>query len=356
MKEIGSEFWTEKQNNGKGIQVYLPQSFHLFFSLCGRTALDIIIEDMLLDKRIQSVYMPSYCCHTMIEPFLKHGIEVQFYNVYFDTTGIKADYQDNPCELVFLIDYFGFLCEKTFSFAMSQKRKGKTIIYDLTHALFCSFDKEKYFDYVFGSFKKWLGVNAGFAAKKEEWRSFPPLYQNKRFVELRNTAFDLKAAYINNPKAAEKSIFLKRFQDAEELLETDYKYYGPDKKSIAILSSIEGDQLRKRRISNARILMEGLNKQEGLDIPFREIKENECPLFVPIKADNSRNALRSYLRDRDMYMPIHWPVSALHQLNSVSQSIYETEMSCVCDQRYDETDMNRIVDAISAFFQNTILR
>ena len=61
--EIGSEFWKYNKK-------YISENEELFLS--GRTALDAIIKDILSEYRIESALLPSYCCHTMIEPFIRN--------------------------------------------------------------------------------------------------------------------------------------------------------------------------------------------------------------------------------------------------------------------------------------------
>lgn len=350
MFEIGSEFWTENHFCGTGIAEYLPKEFDTRFTLCGRTALDIIIEDLIRDNRIFKVYMPSYCCHTMIEPFKAHGIDVKFYDVFPGNTGIDADFMENDCDTVFLIDYFGYLNEKTIKFAKSEKSKGKTIIYDKTHSLFCYFDDWSSFDYIFGSFKKWLGVNAGFVSKNIEWIDFPVLRQNEKFIGLRKNAFDLKADFISNPDDIDKSVFLRWFGEAEDVLERDYKYYGPDDGSIIILTNLDANLIRQKRIENAKTLLDGLTGIDGVRVLYKDINRVECPLFVPICVEERRDELRKYLISNGIYMPVHWPVSSFHHINQSNCMLFDAELSCVCDQRYCSEDMYRIVEKIRRFF------
>ena len=352
MFEIGSEFWSEKTDHGNGITEYLPNGFDTRYTLCGRTALDIIIEDLIQENKIHNVYMPSYCCFTMIEPFKTHGINIMFYDVFPGNNGIEANYEDNICDTVFLIDYFGYINKETIHFAKSEKAKGKTIIYDRTHSLFCSFTEETYFDYVFGSFKKWMGINAGFASKIGKWNMFPMLRQNEKFIELRNRAFDLKADFIDSPNEKDKNNFLRWFGEAAEILENDYKYYGPDDQSTDMLNHIDTNKVRQKRVANAMILIEGLDDIDGLQVLYRIVNSNECPLFVPVCVEGCRDELRKYLIRNDIYMPVHGPVSNLHVLNRISSELFRSEMSCVCDQRYDEKDMYYIVDKIKRFFIN----
>ena len=61
------------------------------------------------------------------------------------------------------------------------------------------------------------------------------------------------------------------------------------------------------------------------------------------------HSLRRALISQAIYCPVHWPESPLHRLDGRERFIYQNELSLVCDQRYDETDMQRTVDAIRRF-------
>lgn len=349
MFEIGSEFWTEGEQKGKGLKSLVPKNTNVIYTLCGRTALDIVIKDILSERNVRSVYMPSYCCHTMIEPFLRNCVEVVFYDVVTTDAGIKSKLEQNDCDIVFLIDYFGFIDSEIGKFATEERTKGKTIIYDATHSMLCSNIDYSVYDYVYGSFRKWVGINAGFAAKHGEWVREPELINNKEYSRLRNDAFDLKAEYMLNPDKVKKDDFLSTFRMAEEMLEIDYQNYAPDARSNDLLKRMDTDRIRKVRRKNAKLLLNGLKNCKRVFLPYDSIKQEECPLFVPIMIKNERNALREYLIERHIYLPIHWPISPLHRLEMNNRFVYDEEMSCVCDQRYSERDMEHIVKVIKQF-------
>ena len=76
--EIGSEFWDiplHKEENG------LFSSNTAWF-LSGRDALRAVIRDIRARRHFCAVAMPSWCCDSMIRPFLEEGVEVRFYPVY----------------------------------------------------------------------------------------------------------------------------------------------------------------------------------------------------------------------------------------------------------------------------------
>lgn len=349
MFEIGSEFWTEKEENGSGLKSLIPGGTSVVYTLSGRTALDLVIRDVLTRRKAQSVYMPSYCCHTMIEPFLRNGVRVEFYDVAATEEGIKGSLAENECDLVFLIDYFGFTNGDNKAFAEKERARGKTVFYDATHSLFRTENDYSAYDYVFGSFRKWTSINAGFAFRRGEWAKELVLKQNEEYAKLRNASFDLKAEYIRNPVSVEKNRFLSSFQSAEEMLETDYRDYAPDARSGEILNRPDIAKIREARRGNAELLIEGLKKCSGVFLPYKSVKDEECPLFVPVMFKKERNAIRKYLIDRSVYLPVHWPVSPLHCLKPETGKIYEEEISFVCDQRYGAADMERMVELIRQY-------
>lgn len=355
MNEIGSEFWTGSTKcGGSGVAHLLPAGYDARYVLSGRTALDLIISDAQKTRTIKKAYLPSYCCHTMIEPFVTHAIAIEFYDVIYSSKGIEPIFNDtNDCDIVLLLEYFGFINCETHEFASEQHKKGKLIVCDFTHSLFNLKMEYSCCDYIFGSFRKWFGVSAGFCAKRNIWNDFPHLSVNRTYMDLRRNAFDLKQKFIAG-EAVNKSIFLEMFDRAERMLETDYKIYTFDEQEKALLCQGDVDFIRKVRRENAKALISNLLKIDDPDIhiPFNMVREDECPLFIPIFIQKEkRGKLRDYLIREQIYLPIHWPVSPMHSLNKHTSEIYDMELSCICDQRYTIRDMERISDGVKGYLK-----
>ena len=76
-------------------------------------------------------------------------------------------------------------------------------------------------------------------------------------------------------------------------------------------------------------------------VEFVFLKEDmDCPLFVPI-ITKKRNEIRQFLTDNKIYCPVHWPKPA-----GCESNLYDTELSLICDQRYSEEDMKRLVEVL----------
>ena len=105
--EIGSEFWGRTCEKA-GLPVWQNYKGDKRFYMSGRTALYGVIEDIIENRKCTTAYLPEYCCHTMIVPFLMHGIQVEFYPVVADgglTSIIDKGYQ---CDIVLTTDFFGY--------------------------------------------------------------------------------------------------------------------------------------------------------------------------------------------------------------------------------------------------------
>lgn len=333
MEEIGSEYWISTECEIKKFK----NEENMVGVLSGRTAIDYIIKDIKTYKELKKVILPSYCCYSMIEPFKKNNIEIQFYNV--NENGIH--YKENDADAILLIDYFGYINSYNKKIADQEKGKGKIIIYDATHNI-RGFGFNA--DYIFCSQRKWFYSNCTIIKKKNNpFFIKEPVKINWNYISLKREAALLKKEYIFG-KREEKGKFLELFANAEKILDRDYEeYIGIEEENIDIELIIE------KRQKNAHHLVTELKECEGIRLWRQEISKDDVPLFVPILVENSkRDRLRNYLKDNGVYCPIHWP--KMKEYDTFAQ-IYAQELSLICDQRYTLEDMDRQITIIREFLK-----
>lgn len=335
--EIGSEFW----------DIPLAETEHDLFPsgtawfLSGRDALRAVIRDIQAQRPFHAVALPSWCCHTMIEPFLACGVTVHFYPVTLrEGGGLHKDLSDlPPCDGILLMDYFGYESETALP------RFPGLVIWDATHSVFSQIPPQA--DYVFGSLRKWAGFWTGGFAWRKDGASLHAQARLKSasYVQLRQQAMAEKKAYLTGQRADKQH--LVTFSAAEEILEKGAS--GPaDKRDIQAAKKMDVASFRQRRRENAVCLLEEISKMAL----FPKLEEADCPLFVPIRVpDGRRDALRRFLIERNIYCPVHWPISPVHRLTGITQRIYDEELSLVCDQRYGPADMEQVCSAIHAFYE-----
>lgn len=341
LKEIGSEFWSD--GPVRRDRVYL---------LSGRTALEYIIRDILKHHNVKSVLLPSYCCHTMIEPFFRHGISVRFYDVNFnEMNGLSVEVpRARENEIFYYMTYFGF--HQLMGADMNKINKDFTVIInDMTHS-WLSGDSGFHADYSYVSYRKWTGFDAIALANKETgaFSDFPEAI-NAEYSNLRKQASSIKRTFMDSG-IGEKQEFLDLFEKAEELLEMDYVGYKPSADTMAAFLQLDTTYIVRNRQRNARILIHGLQDIPEIELMFQTVHDDEVPLFVPVLLRENRAELRKYLIDNAIYCPIHWPKSKFHSgISQRAEMLYSQELSLVCDQRYGSDDMNRIVECIRKYYK-----
>lgn len=352
-REIGSEFWNTPVLNTK--TRVLPKNTAYFLS--GRTALDYIIQDIKAYRNITTVYMPSYCCHTMIEPFKRHNLKMEFYDIIIDDRGnlqCNVDYKKD-CDVFYVTNYFGFANSATDNEIKYFHDKGAIVIKDATHSVFNEDYHNQQIDYYYGSLRKWTQLySGGFVLKnKGAYLQKLPDKVNKAFVDNRKKAVNKKKEYFNG-SLLDKNEYLTLFSDAEDILDKDYINYAMDDDSLDVLKKIDINNLVQRRRNNAKLLMDRLMNSNFVTPIFRKLDKNNVPLFIPVLVKKDyRDKLKQFLIMNDIYCPVHWPLSTYHDTISKQViSIYLEELSLICDQRYSEDDMNRIATTIFEFKVN----
>lgn len=331
IREIGSEFHKLPIESGHGL--VLSQQGCFVFS--GRTAIETVLKELPYAKK---AVLPSYCCDSMIEPFRKKGIVVDFYPVEYKD-GLMIDIQiPNNTDIFLWCNYFGF---RTPMPDMSEFRNhGGVIIEDITHSLLSIQPYNNQSDYVVASIRKWEPINCGgyCAAIKGKLNYIPTITPPEEFVRNKSSAMEIKREYLNHFDKQRKEQFLSMFGDSNQWLAENYSKLAIDSRSKFFLEHIDTKKQKQIRCNNAHVLYEGLNNKVQFLFPEEDM---ECPLFVPIVISN-RNEIRRMLIENNIYCPIHW-----NKPKGCHSNLYELELSLVCDQRYDENDMKRIVSVLS---------
>ena len=327
-KEIGSEFWEVPLQDNENS--FFPESCLWFLS--GRVALMYILKDIKKRYGIKKASLPSWCCDSMIKPFLETGFSVDFYSVYMSAGKLCKNIPDDS-ELLLVLDYFGFCDSYDYS------DYNGIVIRDLTHSVFCKNYTDA--DYYFGSLRKWCGIwSGGFAFGKGLLFENTEIVQpDLKYVNLRKESMEKKALYISG-KSKSKD-FLSGFNEAEEILDSINTVGSASERDVRLSRYLDIGDIKEKRRENAKILLDSLQ-----DIAvFPKMNEDDCPLFIPV-AVKSRDKIKGQLIENGIYCPVHWPITKLHKLNDYTRDIYDKEISLICDQRYTKEDMYRIVEVM----------
>lgn len=343
MTEIGSEFWTADTLAGD-----------IAFFLSGRTALEYIIRDILQVRRISTVHMPSYCCHTMVEPFLRHGLKVRFYDVFHEGGGLRICCpRSKENDIFFHMAYFGYGEQPVWD-VDAVRESGCTVVSDRTHSWLMDGDDPlpDFVHYSFVSYRKWTGLTGIASAYKRDGEFLVPRgdRRNLAYEAMRSEAREKKRGFLEKGEG-NKEEFLRLFGEAESLLEADYLDFQPSPDSLCRLFCLDRRRMAQQRRANAQTILAGIASLRWITPMFSRVSPTDAPLCVPILVSPvQRDALRRYLIGQKIYCPIHWPLSPMHDgISSRGEELYRLELSLVCDQRYREQDMERLVCCLAEF-------
>ncbi len=316
--EIGSEFHISSASFGGGLT--LPRKGSFTFS--GRTAIEAVLKKI---PNAKTALLPSYCCDSMIDPFRRAGLRVDFFDVNYN--GSLTFKIEKKADILLWCNYFGFKND--------MPEFDGIVIEDITHSLLSEKSCHVQSDYLIASVRKWFPICCGGYCSIETSLASPP----DVFIKNKLDAMQLKEQYLRDGDADKKVRFLSEFGESNKWLANNYSDLGIDTYSTEYLTHVNvADQVTRRR-KNAHTLYKLLGN--NVEFMFSE-EDMDCPLFVPIILRKDRNEIRRALSAAGIYCPTHWPRPG----EKCNSELYEWELSLICDQRYNEKDMERIASIL----------
>lgn len=240
------------------------------------------LEYILTARKIQKVYLPYYICETVLEPIIKLGIGYEFYHLTTDL--LPAEIKECRKNEAFLyVNYFGINDDKVKYLAEHTN----SLIVDNTQAFFSPPlpGMDTYY-----SPRKFFGVPDGgylFTGKKMN-KKLETDVSYKRMVHL--------IKFLDYDKGIQKN-----FHSDETVLSNLPVMY-MSHLTRKLLSSIDYNKIRERRISNFSIYQNALSGKNEMNA---FLKNNLPACFYPFL--NFVPGLRQKLREKSIYTPVFWP-------------------------------------------------
>ena len=351
--EIGSYFHLTGQEQ-RLEKVEIPDWLNLgkdvSYTFSGRAAIEIAIKDIGYNKKVKSVYMPSYCCVSMIQPFLDNNINIEFYDIIYENGKITYKINENQdCDIFFAMNYFGMQNSEIDQYIQKFNEKGKIVIEDITHRLLDNTTACSYSNYIVASLRKWFAIpTGGIICKRGEKLYLKPNINGDSAVEGKVQAMKKKYAYLTGESGKKEEYLYENAKFDNQLIHMDYRTK-IDTLSASIIQTLDIEKIKEQRKKNAALIYDGIKEIKNIRFLFPEPDlDRDVPLFVPIMLKkNDRNSLREYLIQSGIYCPIHWP-----EVMGTKTNMREHELSLICDQRYSEIEMRQLVEEIKNWYKS----
>ena len=333
---IGGEF----ELNAMPGQTHSPQDCYSYAS--GRATLYQILMSIKLTTF--KVWLPDWLCESMIDAVRRTGLDYGFYELGPDLRMdvgrfVEKNRPVSGNDVIVLVNYFGLVdVERTIAYLRSLKVES-VIVEDDVQALFSILDDSAKHtaDYRFTSLRKTIAAPDGGLVRTK--KQMPVAQQKNTFAPFKLKGALIKGAADEN---TDDGAYLALFEQGEALIENNYESEMSGEAS-AILAATDLEEVANRRRENAHYLTAKL-KELGIE-PLLKCQGNSVPLFVPVLIEN-RDAVRMELRRNGIFCPVHWPLRKDMEALPMGRRMAEKELSLVIDQRYNQEDMDSIVQVL----------
>ena len=351
-REIGSEFALRPCGDGNVGRVLRKLVGNRASRLVGsgREALRLLLHDAAARGRTR-VGFPAYLCPALLEAL--HPDQTA---VFLPTTPQLAPTPPpvgeflrggSPDEAVLVVaPYFGAgWAAEVRDTVDGAWAAGAEILEDRSHSLL---SERAHLDARRGcaSLRKWAalpdgGIAFGTAVDALE----PDAEPGGPSVDARRDGMEAKARFLDSGEG-DKDTFLARIAEGEAALEKIAGVRPITPESKELLAAWDVHELRSRRRANAHRLTQGLRRIDGVE-PLLRFDPDDVPLGVPVLCDD-RDRIRRALIAQRIYCPVHWvlPPAVAADRFPHEHSVQARILTLVCDQRYDEADMDRTLDAL----------
>lgn len=355
--EVGGEFSIDDQLQGKDTalphQLFFSEFEGVRYTMLGRMALELILRDIMSERRVGKVLLPNYLCASMISPVEKSKLLIDYYSVEVSGKEIKFTQPNIRSGDVFIgMSYFGYKSATDNNLLYAMKELGAITVEDVTHRMLSCQPVSPYADYAYSSLRKWVAIPSGGMALKRRGSFLEACSRpaHKNLINKKLTAMMNKARYLNGNKV-DKSLYLHQFRSFEREINELEDIYELDSYSRYSLSRLEWHQVINRRQENASFIHKELSKSvyrlKGIEALF-EFRPGDTPIFVPIRTDSKIiNEVQKKMVKRGLYVPIHWPKPDNMKIFGKGSSLFEQTISLVIDQRYCISDMKLYGEILS---------
>jgi len=320
MKEIGGFFELELNRKGE----YYPNATAKVNS--GRNAINYILRT----SDTQKVYLPYFTCGTVIEPIITLNLKFEFYSIdkNLEIVGMSPE-KLKPNEKMLYINYFGIKNDYVNTLAQLYAEQ---LIIDNTQAFFKCPIENTHLCY---SPRKFFGVPDG---------GYVFTHDKLQESLKREESYERCEALLGRVEKAGSEMYTSYVQHNKEMCNRPLKEMS--QLTQGLLESIDYEQVKVRRERNFLYLHHALDKYNKLQI---QIDQVIGPMVYPLWIE--QEGLRNFLIQHKIYVPTYWNevLEYVDGEKSIESEFVRYLLPIPIDQRYELSDMERIVNVVQEY-------
>lgn len=282
------------------------------------------LEYILRARRYKKVYIPYYTCDVVLEPFSKLGIQYEYYHVDINLE-IRDIFTLEADEALLCTNYFGL--KQRYVEQLAEKI-GSRLIVDNTQAFYA---------------KPLQGIDT--------------FYTCRKFFGVADGAYLYCDAVFDEEIGQDYSYYrmghlLKRIDLTAEEGYADFRKVDDglsnqpirrmSKLTQRIMQSIDYVATATKRRENYMMLHEALGRENNLELP---LEGDAVPMVYPYLTN--KKGLRDMLLYNKIFVARYWPnVLEWTKSDSIEYRLSNYLLPLPVDQRYNQTDMYRIINTI----------
>jgi len=338
----------------------------VFWTKSGRSGFALVLKSW--HKQLSSgwILMPDYQCWDVLSAF--ENIEKKFIPVNqelkLEISDLNFFLEDKNLRGIVLIDYFGLSNLNPYIQCIKSIRPDVLIIIDAVQAFLSiiqSVNRYTDADVVISSPRKFLPIPDGGLVIFNNKKPTLNLSKNSNTNEQTSyylTAGTLKDAILKNSFDDEiflniESLYIELFEHHRGLFNNNVELISP--LSMEIIKRTNLKDITKNRIANYKWMANSLGQDKYKNILSPIFNDVLGPGIVfPVRVDSKhRDPLRTYLKYKGIFCPVHWPIpkSHMHLLGKSSKILASEILGLPIDQRYHVDDLSRILKEINNYLK-----
>ena len=308
MKEIGG--YLELEN---------PSGYEYYSDLKAVNSARNGLLYLLKAKRVEKLYIPYFLCDSVSGVCKREGFSYEYYNV---TSDFLPDFDKKleSNEYLYIVNYYGQISNERI---IQFKQKFKNIILDNVQAFF---QKPLVGIDTIYSCRKFFGVPDGaYVSTDADIKTFLP--QDLSYDRMTH----ILGRYEKECASSHYADFRKNEQRFAEL-----ELRNMSNLTHALLKAIDYEAVKSIREENFKFLNEKL-----ASVNLLKLSVPVGPYAYPFYC-KSGSMIKKELAEQKIYIPTLWP-EVIQMGQPLEKKFAENILPLPCDQRYDLTDMERVV-------------